>query len=116
MAHVAFDSQERVARHRRAIQSRLNQAAYDGRRLAALRRFVGGALVALGAPVAVFSRSDDPRIRHALAVLSIVWLMFALPLFRLLFSEWHNRRLITELRAMVHVPRESGRPAGPFRA
>jgi len=116
MAHVALDSQERLFRHRRAIQSRLNQAAYEARRLAALRRVVGGALVAIGAPVAVFSRSADPRIGCVVAVLSSLWLMLALPMVRLLFGEWHNRRLITELRAMVYRPRESARPAGPFRA
>lgn len=108
MSHVAVDSELRPGQlsvDQRLNVFRLNQAAYDAKRLASFRRALGTVLMALGTPVLILSQATDPRIRHALTILSILWLMLVLPMVRLLFMEGKNRRLLTNLRTLVHAPR-----------
>jgi hypothetical protein len=98
---------------RRETRYRLNQAAYDVKRLASFRRVLGITLVVVQTPVLVFSRSTDPTVKRLLVALAIIWLALVLPMMRVLFVEWHNRLLLERLTARVHG--ERGRSSGPFR-
>jgi len=100
---------------RREARERLNQAAYDAKRLAAFRRTLGVILIVVQTPVLVFGRSTDPTVKRLLLALSIAWLVLVVPMLRLLFAEWHNLHLLEGLTARVRAQREPGRSSGPFR-
>jgi hypothetical protein len=102
---LAFQSLRQTA-DRQTDQWRLNEAIYEAKRVASFRRALGGVLMVLGTPVVIFSRSTDPTIKHALTILAFVWVALVLPMVRLLFLEWHNRRRTDDLRGLVSGARE----------
>ena len=80
------------------------RAAQEGRRLASFRRAFCVALVITSVPIAVLGRAGYPRMKQILADLSVVWLAMFLPMLRLLYLEWRNRRMVRALRALLGAP------------
>jgi hypothetical protein len=81
--------------------SRLLCATWDGRRLAARMRVLGGCLITTGAPVIVLGRSSDPAVWRVLAVLALIWVVLVPPMIGLLHRAWRNRRLVEKLHGLA---------------
>jgi hypothetical protein len=95
----------RLDADRQASLSDLNRATYEANRLASFRRVLGAFLIILGAPVMALGQSASPTLRHALTILALSWLALVVPMVRLLYLEWHKRRLADNLGALVYGPR-----------
>jgi hypothetical protein len=88
-------------RGRQRARADLLRVTNEGKRLASVRRGLGGLLIIVGTPVVVLSHSTDPTIRRALMLLAFVWLFLLLPVIRLVCMEWHTLRLTENLRALI---------------
>jgi hypothetical protein len=93
---------------RRRRLSQLSDAAYKGKRLAALRRALSAILVVIGAPVIALAQASNPTLRHMVAGASVMWLVFALPMIRVLYLERRNRLEIERLQAALYPPASFG--------
>ena len=99
MDQMALDGLDTwLVKTQRKTLAEIQCATVDGRRLASSRRLLTFLLVITGAPVLALERSSAPGIRRALMVLACLWLSLALPMLRLLWLEWRNRRRMERLR------------------
>jgi len=75
----------------------VQRARYEAKRLASIRWKLTAFLVATGAPVLALDRSQTPAIRHALAILTVLWLAAAVPMVGLLVLERRAQRQVEQL-------------------